>query len=175
MQDIKPLIFDSSRRSAMHSVDAIIKNPSLLKAFIDLAFRDVHQFSMRAANVIEKYDAKVPCVTESYLDAILQHIIETKNEGVKRCFLKLFTHYSFEENEKIQGLLVNYCFQWLSSTDESIAIRYYCMHILYSISNYIPELKPELAATIEIILEQGDKSLKTQGGKFLRKLNKEMH
>ena len=78
MQDIKPLIFDSSRRSAMHSVDAIIKNPSLLKAFIDLAFRDVHQFSMRAANVIEKYDAKVPCVTESYLDAILQHLKKMK-------------------------------------------------------------------------------------------------
>ena len=142
--DVKPLIFDSSRRTAILAADAVIKNPTLLKDFIDLAFRDIRQFSMRAANVVEKCDEKCPCFAEPYIDLILDRLPGTKNEGVKRCFLKLILHYSFDENEKAQSILVNYCFEWLNSADESIAIRYYCMQILYNISQYIPELKQEL-------------------------------
>ncbi len=170
--EIKSLLADSSKRTAYIAVETIRKNPKQLKSFINLAFSNIPLFSMRAANVIEKCNALYPTLVESYIEQILEQLDLFKIEGVKRCFLKLLTHYSFKKNEKAQGILVNICFNWLNSTNESIAIRYYCMQILYSITLYIPELSQELTSTIELILEEDGNSLKIQGRKILHKLYK---
>jgi hypothetical protein len=49
------------------------------------------------------------------------------------------------------------------------------MEILYRLSNRIPEIKPELAAAIEMSVQQGTKGVQNRGAKVLKRLHSEMY
>jgi hypothetical protein len=69
---------------------------------------------------------------------------------------------------------MNMCFDWLVSAKESVAVKVYAMEILYRISQVEPELKKELADSIEWRISEGTPGFKHRGLKTLKKLYKEM-
>ena len=77
--------------------------------------------------------------------------------------------------QKYFGELMNICFDWLISPRESVAVKVYAMEILYRLSEIEPELKKELADSIEWRITEGTPGFKNRGVKTLKKLYKEMN
>ena len=67
------------------------------------------------------------------------------------------------------GPLINICFNWLTSAGESVAVKVFCMEILYRISQSEPELKKELADSIEWRMQEETAGFKNRGMKILKK------
>ena len=172
--NVEELIFDSGRNTAFNAVEIAIKNPQLIPQFIEIAFKNKKQFSMRAANVIEKLDYIKPNLLSNYIDKIISFIPSCENEGVKRSFLKMISRYTKKINEENLNILLNNCFKWLVSSNTEIAVKYYCMIILYDISNIYPEIKNELYHSIQVQLPNSSAGIKNIGHKLLKKLNKDI-
>lgn len=115
-----------------------------------------------------------PSLIKPYLHQIITALPTFKIDGVKRCccFLKLCINKDFINEEELQAILVNTCFEWLNSNSEAIAVRYYSIKILYNISTYIPEIKSELVASLEMLMPESGAALRSAGRETLKKIKK---
>ncbi|MFC2101250.1 hypothetical protein ACFLRZ_05415, partial [Bacteroidota bacterium] len=105
---------------------------------------------------------------------IIRSIPELIDDAVKRAFLKILMNYPKIEDEELLAILMNYCFRYLESHYETVAVKIYSMEILYHISNSVPEIKNELIAIIEEQVRRGTPAIKVTGQRKLKKLYMEV-
>lgn len=81
-----------------------------------------------------------------------------------------------EIEEEWMGGLYEKCFEFLGNPKEEIAVRAFAMVVLYNISNHFSELKPELKALIESVLEEPQVSpgVRSKANHILKKLYREL-
>ena len=106
-----------------------------------------------------------------HLPAIIDTLPVIDNESVERSFLRILSLTEMGGiNEKRQGFLADFCFTKLNSAQSSIAIKAYCMEILYNLSVIYPQLGNELAVSIRSIMEEGSAGIVARGNSILRKI-----
>jgi hypothetical protein len=76
--------------------------------------------------------------------------------------------------EEQLGLLITLCFDWLTSSKESVAVKMFSMEILYRISQQEPEMKKELADSIEWRMQEETPGFRAHGKKLLKQLYREL-
>ena len=152
LEDILP---DTGKLTAIHAADVAMQRTDIIPKLIKLAFADTYPLSLRAANTVEIIDSQMPSLIKPYYSKMINALSGFKVDGVKRCFLKIFTRHTDLDNEKLSCILINACFAFLASPEETVAVKVYSLEILYRISNKEPELKNEL---IFAILDQSDKN-----------------
>ncbi|HQH18798.1 MAG TPA: hypothetical protein PKZ43_04525 [Bacteroidales bacterium] len=172
MDKIITLLPDTGKLTAIHAANVIMKSNLLVTPLIDLAFSNQYPLSLRAANTIEIIDSKKPELIKPYYKKIINGFPEYKIIGVKRCLLKIFTRHT-DIKEELVCKLIDFCFAFLSSPKESIAIKAYSLQILYAISNKEDALKKELISVIFDQREKNSTSFYNFGNQFLKKLLKE--
>jgi hypothetical protein len=94
------------------------------------------------------------------------------HDGLKRHTLRMLMHVPLPEEEL--GTLVKTCFEWLVTPSESVAVKVYSMEILYRVSQSEPDLKKELADSIEWRLDEENAGFRNKGRKILKKLSREI-
>jgi hypothetical protein len=168
--NLEDLLPDTGKLTAIHAADVVMQRRDIIPALIKLAFADKYPISLRAANTVEIIDSQQPFLIQPYYSKMINTLTGFKVDGVKRCFLKIFTRHTDLDNEKLLCALINSCFAFIASHEETVAVKAYSLEILYQISNKEPELKNEL---IFAILDQSDKNsgaFKTCSEKILKKL-----
>ncbi len=75
----------------------------------------------------------------------------------------------------VLGSLINVCFEWLISPLMATAPKMFCMELLYRISETEPDLKQELADSIEWRLAEETPGFRNHGTKLLKTLYKKIH
>lgn len=169
--DVKHLITDSHRSTALQAVELIRKDPALIDSFLALALSGLPQYAMRASHVLEKADNADPTLLKPYLKRIIQKLPDIQDSGVKRGFLKLFTDKDLTKFKREQVILLDLCFNALNNHSDAIAVRVYAIPILYHLSTLYPDLKIELKASLEHVLaNQAPPALRSVGKKYLKKL-----
>jgi hypothetical protein len=164
---------DSSRQVADMAVRAIEHDQEKLKAVLDLCFMEEYPISMRASRVIELYCENLPSCLDDYLDEIAPKILNSNVDGVKRNFLKILAEGADISRITEPGILLNTCFDWMMSPREKPAVRVYAMEIIFRFAIMEPPLRQELQATLEMLLpESPEPSIRSRGGKILKKLRK---
>jgi hypothetical protein len=172
--DLENLLFDSSRRTADIAVSLIGDYPEIFKKFLDFAIRDNGQYTMRAARVIQLACHNHPELIRPYIKEII-HILPTfKSDGLRRNFLKILTERSLNLDEDTLGILVSLSFDYLISPFEKPALKVYAMDILYKISQFCPDIRPELISTIEDQIPRSTMAVKSRGKQILSKLYKQI-
>jgi hypothetical protein len=171
--DLKNLLSDSSRRTAVIAVSIIGNNPIMFKEFLDFALQDNGRFSMRAARVVQLSAHHHPELIRPYLNEIIQKLPTYKNDGLKRGMLKLLTERSLNVNDETIGILVQYSFRCLMDPIEKPAMKAYSIEILYKISQFYPDIQPELISAIEDQMIRSTNAVKSIGKKVLTKLQKQ--
>lgn len=167
--DIRELLPDTGKLTAIHAADVAMNKKKLIPEILKIAFADKHPFSTRAANTIEIIDFKKPELIKPYYKKIITGFPDFKVDGVKRCFLKIFTRH-VDLNEELLCRLLNYCFDSVVSSSETVGVKAYSMMILYEISNRIQEIKNELATAISVQLLENSAAIKNTWNKILRKI-----
>ena len=141
---------------------------------MEIALYNTEQRSWRAAYLIDKINDKFPNFILPYIEKMTEQLKTEKNSSKKRHFLKLIGLH--EINEKHLGFLVEYCIGAMGNSNEPTAVRANAMQILYNISEYEPELKPEILAYIEHETENHSTAgIRSRGEKLAKKLRKQIN
>jgi hypothetical protein len=70
-----------------------------------------------------------------------------------------------------EGELLNIAFEWLATTTESVAVKMYCIQILYRLSGTEPDILQELYDTIEFQMADGTPGFKSIGSKLMLQID----
>jgi len=169
--DFKTILeMGSERAVADLAVKAIEDVPESFRDVLELCFLEKYPLSMRAARVVQLYCDKCPEAIYPYLDEAVEKTIRSQIGGVRRNFLKIFSEFIDLERISDPGPLLNTCFEWLLDASIPPSIRIYSMDLIFKLGLKEPGLHHELKATIEIISEESEISLKNCGKKMLKKI-----
>jgi hypothetical protein len=145
---------DSSRRTIELGVLAVNDDPELFREVVELSFTQPYPANMRTARVAQLCCESNPSLILPVLDEIIERMSQSKNDGVKRSYLKVIDDYTGINDIVDPGLLMQSCFDWLMSPSEAISIRYHALGVLIQIAEKYPEMKSELVSLLGFILEQ---------------------
>ena len=167
------LMVETSRRNTDLIADLVYQKPELFDELMKIYLRHEEPISRRAVWVVDTVAEKIPYILKPYLESIIEALPIFTHDGLKRISLRMLARSPFSQQHT--GGLMNICFDWLISPRESVAVKVYAMDILYRMSMEEPELKKELADSIEWRLAEETPGFQTHGLKLLKKLNKEMN
>lgn len=146
------------------------ENPHEFKVLLSLALNNPQQKSWRAAYLVDKIHDENPEIVIPYLPAIIEKLKTEENASKRRHWLKLISMNSIQK--KYFGYLFDYCIGVFTSAKEAIAVRVHAMQILYNISEYETDLKPEVLEIIEHELEyHSTAGIRSRGRKLAKKLS----
>jgi hypothetical protein len=167
--DIRGALFDSSRSVVEMTAEAIGNNKKHFSEIIEITLEDKYPVSMRAARVVQFSCKLHPYLIAPYLNEIIDKLTVFKVDGVKRSFLKLMSEDIDLKEFEQSGKLACICFDMLMNPKEAIAIRNYCLDILFKIAEFEPDIKQEIAPILEIMIHEDSTGLKNKAGRLLEK------
>jgi hypothetical protein len=167
------LMVENSRRNTDLIADIVVNKPELFDELVEIYLRNEEPVSRRAVWVVDTVAEKLPKLLEPWLESIAEALPRFEHDGLKRLSLRMLTRSPLPQ--KYFGELMNICFAWLISPKESVAVKVYAMEVFYRLSEFEPELKKELADSIEWRITEGTPGFKNRGVKTLKKLYKEMN
>ncbi len=172
-QDITELLMQDNSRTNTDFVGGFVRQkPELINELWEIYLSEREPVSRRAAWIIDTVSENNPGWIQPYMTQLINKLPGFKHDGLKRHGLRMISRCPIPE-EKVAEL-VNICFEWLLSPSEAVAAKFYCMNILYDISQQLPEMKHELIDSIEFQLPEGTPGFKSIGKKILTKLYQEV-
>lgn len=166
------LMVETSRRNTDLIADLVYHDPFIYPELVAIYLRNEEPVSRRAAWIVDTVSEKFPELLQPFIPDIIVRLPEFSHDGLKRHSLRILTRYNLGENES--GQLISYCFDILLKPFESVAVKVHAMEILYQMSCLEPDLKKELAETIEWRMEEESAGFRNKGMKVLERLYKEM-
>ena len=167
------LLLEMSRRNSDMLVDLVYQQPKLFEELFQIFLRNEEPVSRRAAWVIDILTEKMPELLFPYNEIIVRTLPSFSHDGLKRHSLRMIARAGLPP-EELLGKLINTCFAWLLSPEESVAVKVHSMEILYQISQTEPALKKELADSISWRIHEETPGFKNKGFKLLRNLYSEI-
>jgi hypothetical protein len=167
------LLLETSRRNTDFISDIVFQKPALFEELFRIFASNVEPLSRRAAWVIDTVSEKQPELIAPHLDEIIDLMLKFHHDGLKRHSMRMLARSPLPSHDHLSQL-INISFDWLLSLRESIAVKIYCMEVLYRISQVEPDLKKELADSIECRLNEESAGFKNRRRKMLKKLYFEM-
>jgi hypothetical protein len=164
-------LWDSSRNTIDRVAAIVGSSPALFKEMFELAIKENDKTSRRASRVIFACSEKSPELVKPYLKKIIEMLEPRHNESLRRDFFRIFAEVTLPDDEEALGRLINYCFDCLNSITKQVSLKVYCLEILYKITLKEPELKKELALTIESIMPYSSMAFVSRGRRALKKMN----
>jgi hypothetical protein len=162
----------TSRANANKAAKIIHDDIKLYETLLDLVFTLEHPMNMRLAWVLDITDENKHGFATPLLGKIIEQLVNIKNTSVKRCLLRMLTRYQLNiYDEKITSF-INYCYDWLSSVEEPVAVKVYCMEIIFNTVKKEPDLLSELQAIIEMQYETELPGFQSRGNKILKAIKR---
>lgn len=152
MDFLEILSTDSYRSTADAIVEKVGWNQEYFNQLVDYSLTNDYPVAMRAARAAQLCAEKHPSMAVSNLERIIDFLPQAKIDGVKRCYIKLFTvNVAKSELEKLHnlGILLDLGFQWVLNPKEAIAIRAFSLYLLDKLSKIEPDINIELLAVLE--------------------------
>jgi 8-oxo-dGTP diphosphatase len=170
--DLQRMINDlMSRKEAEWIATSAIENPAIFLKLFEYSCSSENKLAFRASWTLSKVCDKFPEIIYPYLSQIVGMLREINNESTLRSFLRIISLTDFEKIDCRQhGILADFCFEMIKSGFSAIAIKAYSMEILYKLSLIYPELGNELAASINLLMEDGTAGIKARGRMVIKKL-----
>lgn len=167
------LIIETSRRNADAIAEIIFQKHELFEDLYKVFAGNRDPVSRRAAWVLDIVSEQHPDLIASHLEEMITLLPSFNHDGLKRHSMKILARSPLPPETHL-GELIKISFNWLLSACESVAVKIYCMEILYRISEAEPDLKKELADSIEWRLNEESAGFYNRGKKVLKKLYQEM-
>ena len=167
------LLVETSRRNTDLIAGIIFQKSELYGELFRLFARNEEPLSRRSAWVLDTVAEKYPKLIEPYINTIIELLPTFTHDGLKRHSMRILARSPLPCDSYL-GDLINISFEWLLSPKEAVAVKVHCMEILYRVSQVEPEIKKELADTIEWRLNEESAGFKNRGQKMLKKLYHEI-
>jgi len=171
--NFKELLLKGNSRSYTDFVaDIVTKRPELVHQLWEIYLSMEEPVSRRAAWIIDTASEDKPDWVEPFLSQLILKLPEFNHDGLKRHALRMITRNNFPAHSG--GELMNITFEWLLSPSESVAVKMYCIQILYRLSAAEPDILQELYDTIEFQMADGTPGFRNIGTKMMREIDKDI-
>lgn len=164
----KLLISGNSRASTDFVVGLIKQKPELLDEVWNIYMKLQDPISRRAAWILDTLSEAENYWLTPYVEELIGAMPAFTHDAYKRHGLRILSHQKIPEH--LQGQLVSICFDWLLSLESPVAVKMYCIKILYDLSLTIPAIRNELIDTIEFQVQEGTSGFQSIAKKTLKQL-----
>ena len=168
--DLKELLLKGNSRSYTDFVADIVSNRTeLLSELWQIYLSMEEPVSRRAAWIIDTASENRPEWTAPFLPELIDKLSVFNHDGLKRHALRMIARMPFPEGS--DGALMDIAFRWLLSPSESVAVKMYCIQVLYRLSEREPDILQELYDTIEFQMTDGTPGFKSIGSKMMQQID----
>ncbi len=172
MQQLKEqLMAETSRRNTNFIAGWIGNDKIRFNALWEIMISEKHPLPARAAWVFSTVVNTYPLMLNRYLENIVLLIQEPNHPGVKRNLLKVLAEIKLPI--KNLGLLIDYCFEQLTKTDATVAIKIFSMEIIYQASLIEKGLEIELKNILEEDIVKNSKGYASRAKRIISEINKQ--
>lgn len=162
---------EHSKKNTIAIVEWIGKSAARFEQLISLILQsDDKQLTQRAAWALSYVAEKQPSLAEKHMAALLKNLgRKDLPDAVKRNTLRLLI--SLPVPKKMQGQIMNLCFNYITVPAEKPAIKAFSLQILENMLTDYPEIGGELKTIIETQWENESPAFRSRARKILRKIN----
>jgi hypothetical protein len=172
-QNLRELLLKGNSRSYTDFVAEIVTNrQELVGELWEIYLSAEEPVSRRAAWIIDTASEDKPAWVEPYLHALVGKLTEFNHDGLKRHALRMIARMPFPIGKEAD--LLNITFEWLLSPTESVAVKMYCIQILYRLSATEPDILQELYDTIEFQMADGTPGFRSIATKMMQQIDKDI-
>jgi len=143
--------------------------PTEFKKIIDIIFTEKAPLPQRASWLLAVCGRSHPDLITPYISKFIDTLPQLKVDGIKRNMLSGLC--SQDIPKKLQGKMVNICFDFILDPDETVAVKVLSLDILWKIAQQHPELKNELKAVIEDQIPKTTAAFLSKGRKILNSVS----
>ncbi|MCB0410647.1 MAG: hypothetical protein KDD29_10540 [Flavobacteriales bacterium] len=152
-------------------VNEINKHPEKMDELMQIFMEGPVQFTQRAAWAISVVAEKHPEFLLRYYDLFISLLNQpNKHNSINRNIVRALQYSDIPE--KYEGQILDVTFRLMNSPNEPIAVKVFCMTVIFNLSKKYPDIKPELKMSIEQLLPEGSAGIKSRGKKILKALEK---
>lgn len=163
------LAIEHSRSNTDVITKAIGSSSKKFKEIVDIIYNEQPPLPQRASWLLAAVNEKHPELIAPYIPLFVTTVEGFKIDGIKRNMLSALSEHAIPE--ELQGQLVNTCFEFLLSPDETVAVKVFAMQIVANIAEQHPELQNELTAVIEDQLPKSSAAFHARAKRVLKKFN----
>lgn len=168
------LIKKIASKEARDDLMYYVLEQDLLAEFIEFLSSNDERLRAKCSWVLQQITDDYPEALLPFSDTLIHLLPNYTSDAEKRFVMRYFNFQPLPKNEDELAQLMNYAFDWLMDPKEAIAQRAFAMTTLYLISEVVPEIKNELAVTIEAQTEFGSSGFKNRAKHILERLNAEL-
>ncbi len=166
-----------SKENSIKILDFIGKDEKRFEELMHCFFKETKDYRVpqRAAHVVSMSFDKNPELIMPYINQLIEHLYKTDlRSPLKRNILRILQFCEIPDEER--GGVYDRVFGLLINPAEDIAVRAFAATVLYNITEYYPELKPELKSAVEFVLEEPGCSpgVRSRGKKVWTNLQKDL-
>lgn len=143
-------------------------DPKEFKKIIDIIYSGKAPLPQRASWLLMVVSRKHPELIAPYTSLFINTINDFKIDGIKRNMLTALTTQKVPK--KLEGKLVNICFDFILSRNEMVAVKTLSLEILSTLIVKYPELKNELRFVIIDQISKTSIAFQAKGKKLLELL-----
>jgi len=163
----KALIEEHSKRQTTMIAGYIGSDPGRFEILMNLLFEKEYRIVQRAAWVLSYCGQLHPELINPYAGLIIRNLQNNEiPDAVKRNSLRILQFVKIPESES--GQLVEFCYRFIYSLTEPIAVKAFSINILVKISRDYPELQPELILLLNEMKNHESPALRSCSKKGLK-------
>ncbi len=171
--DLRELLLKGNSRSYTDFVgDIVNKRPELIHELWEIYLCMEEPVSRRAAWIIDTASENKPEWVIPHLPGLVEKLPFFNHDGLKRHALRMIARSPFATGT--EGELMNIAFKWLQDSAESVAVKMYCIQVLYRLSASEPDILQELYDTIEFQMADGTPGFRSIGSKIMQQVDRDI-
>ena len=145
------LLKEHSKQNAELIAKHIGSDSKKFDQLMTLFFYEEYRITQRAAHVLSHCADHIPALITPYVKKMIDYLNTDPKVAIKRNTVRILQNQVIPISH--QGKLTNYCFDYLLSNGEPIAIKVFSMTILANMAQTYPDLINELKIVVENLLQ----------------------
>lgn len=168
----KALHSSYSKNQVQRIAQFISNDAQLFKRLVGYVLRPDPKKIQLAAGSMSICVEKNPLLLKGYIQKLIKAASShASTDSLKRNVLRALQFVKIPEKD--QGVVADYCFNVLTSRDETIASKVFAMTILGNLAMEHPDLKQELRQLLEAELALGSPGYVSRAKKVLKQLHQD--
>lgn len=160
---------EHSKRNCDRIVKWVGNSQIRFEKLFQLFFNDEYRVVQRASWPLSYAVIKHPDLMKNNFGKLIHNLRKPMLPvAVKRNSVRLLQHIPIPQ--MYHGEVMNRCFEYLSSVDETVAVKAFSMTILADLSKIYPEIKSELKLIIEDNWDHETAAFRSRARKILKSL-----
>jgi hypothetical protein len=165
------ILKEHSKRQSVKIATWIGNDRARFKQLMELFLYGEYRITQRSAWIVSYCGENHPELITPWLSKMLEKMQEPGvHVAVKRNVLRILQDVNIPRT--LLGIVTKLCFDYLTSTDNPIAVKVFAMTVLANVAKQEPDITRELRATIELMLPYAGPGIRSRGKRVLKQLER---